>query len=338
MKKGCRILSLLLVFLFVLGGCGKKQETKTEPEEKVFPSYQCDFPFENLRTVVSVTRNGETVTVSNAFDNAALSLQEGLKTDQAEPMDRPEGLDEEETVLLRFDRLLPKAEEQTPEFAITKSDVLIFRKEEEEQYFGVPAGTFDGLSTGIDALFAEKNACYKEEKKEDKNTVSFLKEDGSVAKEQEFSGKVILYKKNILLLEDADGAGRYFYDRQKAAVSQKVSLLSDYCEGYVCFAEGKQIKLESVSDKNFSYSGATFEKPLPDIADPFLDLVLTDQNTGRSPITPIRTRSIRKHTISPDFIRITKQRKPSRRKRRKRKPPRLPRNRKHPIRAGNTNI
>ena len=283
MRKTYRILSLLLVVVFVLGGCGKKRQEKTgteenaEMKEKEYPSYQCDFPFENVSTAVSVTKNGETVTVSNAFDKAALSLYEALKTDRLEPMGKPDDLKEEESISFCFNKVFPTdAAEETPEFVITKSDILIFRKEEGEQYFGTEEGVYADLSGKSEVLFAEKNTCCKA----DKNMLSLLKPDGSVAKEQEFSGRVILYKKNVLLLEDTVNTCGYFYDREKAILSQKIPAISDYCEGYVCFADGEQIKLESISDQNFRYSGTKFEKPLQDSDHPFISVNLTDKNTA----------------------------------------------------------
>ena len=280
MKKMCKALSVFLIFLLAVSGCGKKQET-VEKVEEVLPTYQCDFLFEDIHTTVSLTKDDQSVTVSNRFDSMAFTLYEILKADRFNPVKKPAGLKESESVSLHFENLLlGNQTEETPDFTLTSKDLLIFHKESGAQYFEAEEGTYQAVLAQCDALLQEKAAYYTETQGESGRTVALLKADGTVARELAFAGREILYQKEVLLLEDTENAARYFYDRGKAVLSAAVPLISDYLEGYICYVEEKELKLISVSDQGFSYSEKNFEKPPADTENPFVSLVLKDQNTA----------------------------------------------------------
>ncbi|MBP5605523.1 MAG: polysaccharide deacetylase family protein, partial [Ruminiclostridium sp.] len=183
-------------------------------------------------------------------------------------------------ISLEFGSFLSRAGAETsPRFSLTSDDVFVFDKDKEKQYFKAKSGTYSEISAKFDSLLKEKNAFYKENEDQDKKTLALLKTDGSVFKEIEFSGDAVIYKKNVLLLLDKEKRTRCYYDREKSVLSGETCQISDYLEGYICFAEEKQIKLASVLDKNFLYEVKQFEKPLSDTDDPFVSLIFIDKNT-----------------------------------------------------------
>lgn len=277
MKRFNQLISAFCIAL-ILAGCG----AKATPDIKL-PEYKCDFAFDGAYTRVYCSAEKQTVCAINKYDNAAKTVYDTLSAKDFTPIEKPDGFDDEKKKL-SVDFTTQNDQNtsgQTVGFLLCDNDTVCFKCGDKTTYFAAKSDTYTNVEKQIKALIAKKNALFKENTANGKTSFSLLASDGSVLKEftvESDNTRTVLYGEKLLLIEDLTNKKSYYYSADNGIVSVGVNDVCDYCDGYICYADGKEIKLINIKDGKFAYTFNFFEKPLSEKENPFVSVCFVDVN------------------------------------------------------------
>ncbi|MCQ2455170.1 MAG: polysaccharide deacetylase family protein [Clostridia bacterium] len=277
MKKIIKSISILLVFLFV---CGCASKTAEKPKEKPLPAYKTEFPFSDKNTFVTIAEGETEVTAVNTFESRALSLYDLLLSDSFTPIKNPDTKDLPK-VNLNFYNVSPiNGEVKNAEFSIAENNIITFCENDSVLYFMAKDGTYKNIEKRFIELSEEKDTYLKAETKNSKTVLEFLKNGNTVSKlSLNFEKPTVYVFGEDLLRIETQNKDCYYYDRRKCAVSKAVSTVSDYKNGYICYADKNKIKLINISDFEFNYQIENFDKEPYNFENAFVSIVFVDENT-----------------------------------------------------------